>query len=179
MVDISILGQAVDVSVLVGFLGGSGLTGLIVALYQLREARMVQAIEFFREMVLTPELFRALRIYHDVLSLLCEYDKLQQGEEVWLEVNGLYQQVGDIKELDAMLETLGYELSAAIRKTKETGVWFLLPDTLRGDLNAIPSPPQVLGATGEERRKLLQTYDNKLRAVRDRMRKALGIKRLE
>jgi hypothetical protein len=130
-------------------------------------------------MVLTPDLFHVLRIYSDALDIIEKHDLIKDENGAWIWIRGSFKKVRSMTRAEREIDRLGLEFLTALKKTKETGVWYLLPDDLREILNEIPNPAVVWNEKdNKRRRRLTHAYERQLGSFRDGVRNALDIKTL-
>jgi hypothetical protein len=83
---------------IISFIGGFGLTGIVVTIYEARVRRMERAVDRFCELVLTPVLFRLLSVSWEIFTLYGEHDRVKKGESPTIYLDGALVTLGDIED---------------------------------------------------------------------------------
>lgn len=157
------------------------MTGLAVAIYQRREERKSTTIQYFREMVLTPDFFDVLRYDWYVCELLNSFEEVKMGKSDTVLINGV-PVVCSGKDEDTItnellrLAKLRFE---SMEKAMRSGAWFLLPESIRESMDFMPSPDEIMEEPAHEKRQeLIEQYYDELGDIEDNIKKVLGLREL-
>jgi len=109
------------------FVAGSGLTGIIVTVYQIREQSKEAARERLRLSVLTADFFECIQNFATVNDLMGCWLVLGDHRQPRLTVNGRLVKASSRQELVPELNNEMLRLMASIDKAKKSGCLFLMP----------------------------------------------------
>ena len=170
-------------TLIVGLLGGTGIVGIAQIVYDRYWENKTRVIQYYREMVFTPDLFAILRTHQVAFGIL-------KGFETCRRLNSTYPIVGpngervdaqptDFKKIVDLLDTVGKQRVDAINKSMNSGAWFLLPQKLYKMISSgFESPFTILQEPNAERRfTMLETYGKTIEAAMTIARETLGLER--
>jgi hypothetical protein len=162
---------------IIAFIGGLGLTGIAVTIYEARVRRKERAVDRFCELVLTPVLFRCMSVTFDIINLYGVYGKIRKGESVSIYVDGVLVDVADYEDLRRRMDVLREEHAALSRKLDDTGVASLAPESMRNGLSEVNRALNEMrrrADAGEDLSGIVKQTRGQLRQVSVGIRKIVG-----
>jgi len=125
------------VQLALAFLGGSGVTGLVLAYWQTREERNERARSAFRELILTPEFRRMLVVFQQLRILHEAQDTFKRERRASVFVRQSIIQIADQSQLDTLFADADKEFLRTEREVIDSGIPLLIPERMRQTINAI------------------------------------------
>jgi len=159
------------ITLLLGLLGGTGITGIAVALYENYCAKQQSTVQSRKEMVFTPDYFDILKTRYEIYHLLQDFDIARQQKSDTLIIRGRVRRITS-EFVDTTVATellkLGRRHYEATQRFMKSGAWFLMPDRLRDILESFPDPVGILLQKDGERRssEIRKLVDNLMEASR-------------
>jgi hypothetical protein len=124
------------IQILLGFIGGSGLMGLIVSYMELSQERKQRAREQFRELVLTSDFRNLLRSIQMTLYLLRAVVKQERGGRANVVIGDKVRQLKGPEDWKPELEELTRHVLEINNKFQMTGSILFIPDPLREKIHS-------------------------------------------
>lgn len=150
---------------IIAFIGGAGLTGIVVAIYEARVRRMEKAVDRFSELVLTPVLFRFLSVSWDIITLLEAYDRIRKKESLTIYIDGVLAKVRNLQDWHRQMEVLRKEHGVLSHKISDTGISALAPEKIERELKEIgPTLNEIKRKIGAE-----EDFSTIMKAGRDQL----------
>ena len=152
------------------FLGGSGLTGLLVTCWQTWEERRRQARAAFRELILTPDFRKLLAVFQMVGTLYDAQDEFKSQGQALVFVKESIVKITDQSQLDSLLADAQKEFLRIDRNVIDSGVPLMIPERMRKTILAIHKALGKMDA---------RSTRDQIRLLSNQLRQTLGLKLLD
>lgn len=158
------------------FFAGSGLTVLIVGIYERHEKSKEIAREHFRMFILKSEFFEFLARIMELYEVLLRTEQLTRTGTAHVFIDGRLTEVREAGALRPILDKLEPQLQIAHVRMKESGVFFLMPPKVREAYENLLTMLYPLPASLDEA--YLALFRRRFLELSGSLTKALGIAKL-
>jgi len=152
------------------FLGGSGVTGLVLAYWQTLEERNERARTAFRELILTPEFLRMLLVFQQLRILHETQETFKRERRASVFIKQSIIQITDQSQLDALFADADKEFLRTEREVIDSGIPLLIPERMRQTISAIHR-------SLDDRD--LESINKQIRLLSQELREILGLRWLD
>ena len=158
------------VQLALAFLGGSGVTGLVVTYLETREKRREQARATFRELILTPDFRKLLAVFQMVCILYDAQDEFKSQGAALVFVKESIEKITDQSQLDSLFADAQKEFLRTNRNVIDSGVPLMIPEGMRKTILAIHMALGKMDA---------RSIRDQTRILSNQLRQTLGLELLD
>jgi len=158
------------VQLALAFLGGSGVTGLVVTYLETREKRREQARATFRELILTPDFRKLLAVFQMVRILYDAQDEFKSQGAALVFVKESIEKITDQSQLDSLFADAQKEFLRTNRNVIDSGVPLMIPEGMRKTILAIHMALGKMDA---------RSIRDQTRILSNQLRQTLGLELLD
>ncbi|MGO9643122.1 MAG: hypothetical protein ACLPY5_00085 [Candidatus Bathyarchaeia archaeon] len=130
------------------FVGGSGLTGVVTTFYEFHVRSKEQARQYFHTLVLKSELFESLANLMELYELLPVWQTFKKTGSVVVTVNEKLISTQSEGQLQQYIEGMVVRANSTVRKMRLSGVFFLMPASVRTTyenlITGLPGDPSTV-----------------------------------
>jgi hypothetical protein len=160
-------------ALLVGGLGGSGLTGIATTIYERHEMSKESKRRYISDLIMRPELFKYLTEVTEMYDFRRDFLELKQTGKVMIIVDGKPKMITSDDELLPRLSKSVVQQEETMKKFRESGAYFLLPNKLKTAINNLMYNLPSRYSTVKELD--IEKCEELMDELRDCLRKELGI----